>query len=210
MSVWKEQAVTIPIEAESLALEGAWQAAAGPGGGVVAPPHPLYGGGLDHPVLNELAYALYTEGLPSLRFNWRGVGASQGAPSGDLDAALRDYAAAVEHLASTVSGPLVAAGYSFGAVTALRAALGDERLRLVVLVAPPVRMLQELALRDLGRPLLVVAGSADTLAPADALRELFADVPGARVEWIDGADHFFVSGLGSIVSAVRGAVARML
>jgi uncharacterized protein len=209
MSVWKEQAVTIPIEAESLALEGAWQAAAGPGGGVVAPPHPLYGGSLDHPVVNELAYALYAEGLPSLRFNWRGVGASQGEPSGDAHAALRDYAAAVEHLAHTVSGPLVAAGYSFGAVTALRAALADERLRLVVLVAPPVRMLQTLSPRPLERPLLVVSGTRDTFAPVDELQAAFSDVPGARVELVEGADHFFVSGLGSIVAAVRGAVARM-
>jgi alpha/beta superfamily hydrolase len=207
--VWREQAVTIPIEGEGLALEGAWQAGEASGGGVVAPPHPLYGGSLDHPVVTELAYALYCEGLPSLRFNWRGVGASQGEPDGDPALALRDYAAAVDHLACTVRGPLVAAGYSFGAVAALRAALADTRLRALVLVAPPVRMLQGLALPELGRPLLVIAGSEDGFAPADQLRALLDGVAGAHLELIEGVDHFFVSGLSALVAATRAAVARV-
>jgi uncharacterized protein len=207
--VWREQAVTIPIEGEGLALEGAWQAGAGSGGGVVAPPHPLYGGSLDHPVVNELAYALYCEGLPSLRFNWRGVGASQGEPNGDTSLALRDYAAAVDHLARTVGGPLVAAGYSFGAATALRAALADPRLRVLVLVAPPVRMLQDVSLAALQRPLLVIAGTEDAFAPAPELRALLDGVAGASLELIEGVDHFFVSGLSALVAATRAAVARM-
>ena len=207
--VWKEQGVTIPIEAEALALEGAWQAGEGQGGGVIAAPHPLYGGSLDHPVVNELAYALYCEGLPSLRFNWRGVGASQGEPSGDPAPALADYAAAVEHLARTVRGPLVAAGYSFGAIAALRAALADVRLRSLVLVAPPVRMLQGLALRELERPLLIIAGTQDALAPVAGLRAALEGVADARLELIEGADHFFVSGLSAVVSAARAAVAGL-
>jgi alpha/beta superfamily hydrolase len=209
MVVWKEQGVAVPIEDEGLALEGAWQAGEAKGGGVIAPPHPLYGGSLDHPVVNELAHALYKEGLPSLRFNWRGVGASQGEPSGDPVLALRDYAAAVEHLARSVRGPLVAAGYSFGAVTALRAALADERLRSLVLVAPPVRMLQGLSLGELARPLLVIAGTQDAFAPAEELRAALDGVAGARLELIEGADHFFVSGLGAIVSATRAALSRL-
>ena len=208
-TVWKEQGVTIPIEAEGLALEGAWQAAEGKGGGVVAPPHPLYGGSLDHPVVNELAYALYCEGLPSLRFNWRGVGASQGEPSGDPELALADYAAAVAHLAQTVPGPLVAAGYSFGAIAALRAALVDPRLRSLVLVAPPVRWLQGLSLRQLERPLLIIAGTEDSFAPVPGLRAALEGVAGAHLELVQGADHFFVSGLSVIVGATRAAVARI-
>jgi uncharacterized protein len=207
--VWREQAVTIPIESEGLALEGAWQAGEGTGGGVVAAPHPLYGGSLDHPVVNELAYALYCEGLPSLRFNWRGVGASQGEPSGAPADALADYAAAVEHLARTVRGPLVAAGYSFGAVAALRAALADERLRTLVLVAPPVRMLQDVPLRELGRPLWIIAGTDDPFAPEAELRAALAGVSGARLELVAGADHFFVSGLGALAGAARAALAGL-
>jgi alpha/beta superfamily hydrolase len=207
--VWKEQGVAIPIEAEALALEGAWQAGEGKGGGVIAPPHPLYGGSLDHPVVNELAYALYSEGLPSLRFNWRGVGASQGEPSGDAGVALRDYSAAVEQLARTVSGPLIAAGYSFGAIAALGAALADARLKALVLVAPPVRMLQGLPLCDLERPLLVIAGTEDAFASPTELRAALDGVAGARLELIEGADHFFVSGLSAVVSAARAAVARL-
>jgi alpha/beta superfamily hydrolase len=96
-SPWHEQAVTIPLAAQGLVLEAVWQAGDHKGA-VIAPPHPEYGGSLDSPVVNEIAYGLHREGYASLRFNWRGVGASQGRLSGDVDAAMEDYAAALGHL----------------------------------------------------------------------------------------------------------------
>ena len=68
--------VTVPVEDEGLVLEGVWQN--GDRGAVVAPPHPLYGGSFDNPVVNEIAYALHRLGQASLRVHWRGVGASPG------------------------------------------------------------------------------------------------------------------------------------
>ncbi|UCE87800.1 MAG: alpha/beta hydrolase, partial [Deltaproteobacteria bacterium] len=110
-----------------IALEGLYigSRGAGPGTGdaaVIAPPHPLYGGSMDSPVVNELAYACAKAGLASLRFNWRGVGASAGETCADPAAADADYDAAIRHLAETHSGSIVACGYSFGAAAALRAA----------------------------------------------------------------------------------------
>jgi alpha/beta superfamily hydrolase len=109
VTTWKEQATTIPVEVEGLVLEGLWQS--GPDrGAVIAPPHPEYGGSLENPVVSELAYAAHQAGYASLRFNWRGVGGSQGRISGDAGAAEADYRAALEHLARTVPGPFVGAG----------------------------------------------------------------------------------------------------
>jgi pimeloyl-ACP methyl ester carboxylesterase len=117
--------------AGGLALEGVFapgEDAAAPGA-VIAPPHPLYGGSMDSPVLEEVAWALRRAGCASLRFNWRGVGASGGATSGEARDADADYAAALEHLEETVSGPLIGAGYSFGAATAVRVAAPHSRVR---------------------------------------------------------------------------------
>ena len=74
----EERDVAIPLADASLALEGIYVAGANgdASGAVVAPPHPLFGGSMDSPVVNEVAWACRTAGLASLRFNWRGVGAS--------------------------------------------------------------------------------------------------------------------------------------
>lgn len=174
-------------------LEALWQA--GPDRGVViAPPHPEYGGSLDNPVVSELAYAAHQVGYASLRFNWRGVGGSQGRISGDPGAAEADYRAALEHLAQTVPGPFVGAGYSFGAAAAVRVALHDTRLERLLLVAPPLGMLQALPLEDLARPLHVFVGAEDGFAPAAGLSERLAPLPATRLEVIPEADHFFMTG----------------
>jgi uncharacterized protein len=204
--VWKEQMITVPVRADDLVLEAVWQAG-GPRGAVVAPPHPQYGGSFEHPVCNELAYAFFQEGLASVRFNWRGVGASQGEITGDPGAAARDYAAALEHLAATLDGPLIAAGYSFGAATALRVALADPRVSALVLIAPPPSLLAPVRVEAGGEKAIhVITGTQDRLAPTDELRALLRGVPGVRLSEVDGADHFFARGLASLVDLTRAAV----
>ena len=68
-----EKMVAIPLGSDGAALEGIYLS--GPdgaaSGAVVAPPHPLYGGSMDSPVVNEIAYACQKAGHASLRFNWR-------------------------------------------------------------------------------------------------------------------------------------------
>ena len=201
---WKEQAVTVAAEGD-LVLEGVWQSGADRGA-VVAPPHPAYGGSLENPVVNEIAYGLYQSGVASLRFNWRGVGASQGSVSGDLAAADADYAAALEHVARSVNGPLIGAGYSFGAAMALRSALADPRVRGLMLDAPPVTMIESLDLSKFDHPLYVIIGAEDSYAPADRISELVSSAPRGQLEVILHADHFFGSGgLGELARLVQGA-----
>jgi alpha/beta superfamily hydrolase len=203
--VWRERATTIPVESEGIVLEGAWQEGVARAA-VVAPPHPEYGGSMDNPVVNELAYAFHQEGLASIRFNWRGVGGSQGRATGDLSAGEVDYRAAVEHLAATHPFPITGAGYSFGAAVAIRVALHDARIRYLVLVAPPVRMIESLPLEKLGRPIRVIVGGEDPFAPIEPILEYF-DLPDTRVDVIPGADHFFAAtGLAELHDLARAAV----
>ena len=84
--------VRIPVPTARLTLE-ALQIGDGIPGAVVAPPHPLYGGHLSNPVVRALARGLGERDVTSLAFNWRGIGASDGRASGDLEVACEDYRA---------------------------------------------------------------------------------------------------------------------
>ncbi len=167
---FKEQMITIPVQADGLVLEGVWQGTPeAPRGAVIAPPHPQFGGSLENPVVNEIAHTLYQADYACVRFNWRGVGASQGKPSGRPRDAEIDYQAALDHLDHTLSVPLTGAGYSFGAATAIRVALEDARIRELILVAPPVEMIQDLELAKFTGPVRVIVGGLDEYAPAAEL-----------------------------------------
>lgn len=208
MATREEKGTTIPwlgeAGEEGLALDGLFIAGETPtsGGAVIAPPHPLYGGSMDSPVVSELAWACTKAGLASLRFDWRGVGASAGEASGDLDAGAADFAAALLQIGRTVSGPLLAAGYSFGAAAALRAAAEQPRVTRLLLVSPPPSLIETAALRRGEREILIVVGERDTLAPAEALAALAESVPGARFVCLDEADHFFAAGLAQLTAEV--------
>ncbi len=168
------------------------------GGAVLAPPHPLYGGSLESPVLTELAYACTKAGLASLRFNWRGVGASAGEPSGRAADADTDYGSALDHLSETVAGPLIAGGYSFGAAAAVRAAATSARALRLVLVAPPPALIAPAVIAGDRRRTLVLAGEYDTIAPARELLAAFERTPQVELHVIPHADHFFGEGLAEI------------
>lgn len=185
---------------ESASLEGIFiRGATGSNrGAVVAPPHPLFGGSMESPVLNEIAYACAKAGIASLRFNWRGIGASAGTPSGEVEDAEEDYRSAVVHMAETVSGPIIACGYSFGAAAALRVALETSRVERLVLVAPPPSMLPPRAFARLERPALVMVGGRDSLVSPSELRDLAEDAGGISLEVIPSADHFFGAGLADL------------
>ena len=187
-------------DAEAETLEGIFQGGASPAsrGLLLAPPHPLYGGSLESPVLSELAWAAAQTGLASLRFNWRGVGASAGAPSGVAGDADADYASALDQLAETVAGPLVAGGYSFGSAAAVRAARTEGRVDRLLLVAPPPTLVAPVAIAASGLRALVLVGEYDTLAPARDLAAAFEGAAQVELHVIPHADHFFLEGLAEI------------
>jgi hypothetical protein len=200
MGTRQEERMVAIAPPEGGSLEGIFIAGA-PGsnqGAVIAPPHPLYGGSIESPVLNEIAYACTRAGIASLRFNWRGVGASTGVPSGDAADADADYRAALTHMGETVEGSILACGYSFGAGAAVRVAFGDRRIDRLVLVAPPPAMLPPGAFEQLERSALVLVGESDSLVEPDRLRELTERASGVRLEVIPVADHFFAAGLADI------------
>jgi alpha/beta superfamily hydrolase len=199
-----DQSIAIAMPGADWALEGVFLGGAGDGdgGAVIAAPHPLYGGSMDSPVVAELAFACRRAGHATVRFNWRGVGASGGDPTGDPAQADADYAAALAHLEETVAGPIVAAGYSFGAAAAVRVASANPRVRRLVLVAPPPALLDADAFARFRGRALVMVGSRDSFAPTSELAVLCSGDRRA-LEVIPEADHFFARGLGDISRIAR-------
>jgi alpha/beta superfamily hydrolase len=173
-------------------IEGLWMGA-GPRVAVVAPPHPLLGGHFSNPVVQAVADGFVAAGLRVLLFNYRGVGESGGEPSGDPEHGERDFAAALA-VAALSAAPVLAAGYSFGGVAALRTAARDTRVGAALAVAPPAPMLAGTDLARLGAGLRVVAGEKDRFAPPVALEPVARAVRGARFDVVASADHFFARG----------------
>jgi uncharacterized protein len=209
-----EQPVAIPA-APGLVLEAAFAAPADSAAGVVVcHPHPLYGGDMANPVVLAATAACAAAGLATLRFNFRGVGGSGGAWD-DGRREQDDVRAALAYLHERLPCPsrLALAGYSFGAQMAALVAAAGERLAGLALVAPPLAAWawEPRATSGLDGPLLVVADGADPYCPAQALAALGRALPAATVIVIDGADHFFFTGmprLAAALSAWAGTLAR--
>lgn len=181
-------------------------------GGVVCHPHPLYGGSMYNNVVDAVLEAMWSLGWATLRFNFRGVGESEGEHAGGAGEA-DDAVAAMEFLtaqAGVQSDEAVLAGYSFGAMAAMVAAPRIRNLGALVLVALPIRMTDAAKLKTLDKPIVLAVGDSDTYCPAGQLQALHKDL-GARsqIRIIEGADHFFggyeeelAQALGAMLKAV--------
>ncbi|MGA2023814.1 MAG: alpha/beta fold hydrolase [Steroidobacteraceae bacterium] len=178
------------------------QHAPGAGFGVVCHPHPLHGGTMQNKVVHTLARALQEQGLPTLRFNYRGVGQSEGTY--DEGRGERDDALAVIAWgrARWPNAPLVLAGFSFGALVALYAAPQAQPIRLIM-VAPPVSHAPFPDVTPPTCPWLIVQGEADELVDyreVQAWAARFTPPPSLRL--LAGVDHFFHGRLHELRDAV--------
>jgi alpha/beta superfamily hydrolase len=162
-------------------------------------PAPGPGGGMDAPVVAELAWAAARAGHASLRFQHRGVGASQGSP--DPARTLDDALAAHAHLVETARAPVAVAGVGAGCATAVALARARGAAALA-LVAPEA--LPDLA--GVAAPvLLLLPAEGGALEPGEAARRLGG---AATVEVVAGADAAFRAGLTRAARAVLAFVGR--
>jgi alpha/beta superfamily hydrolase len=171
---------------------------------VVCHPHPLFGGTMHNKVVFRTAEAFQQAGFATLRFNFRGVGASPGTHDdgrGEED----DAKAAIAWLAAQHPGvPLALAGFSFGGSVALHVGPVDPLVRLLWAVAPGVgrRDFSHLALCD--KPKGVVQGTNDELCPQPELEAAWPGWAEPKAKFlVEGADHFFVGRLPEMQAALH-------
>jgi alpha/beta superfamily hydrolase len=168
--------------------------------------HPLHGGMMHFKVVFRAAKALQSAGLAALRFNFRGVGRSEGrfdhgiGEQDDAEAALDELERRFRPL------PLVLGGFSFGSAVALRVGAKDPRVRAVFALGYPASIFTEHPHLDgRGVPRLFVQGERDRFASGEALRALVEPRPGPKeVVVVPGADHFFEGRLDALQEAVAG------
>ena len=155
-------------------------------------PHPLYGGTMETKLVARTARRLSDAGFQTLRFNFRGVGRSEGSWSGgtgerdDLRAAL-DFI-----LARLPEARLGVFGFSFGAMVALD--VGSERsdVEVLVAVAPPVAVFTSYPPPDSPKPTFVIGAGADEIVDPERLREWYEKRKGVKqFRMFPDADHLF-------------------
>jgi alpha/beta superfamily hydrolase len=165
---------------------------------VFAHPHPQYGGTMHTKVVYQGAKALARIGCAVLRFNFRGVGRSAGEfDRGEGEQA--DFRAALDYMAAKYPGtPLWAAGFSFGAWVALETGAVDDRVSVLIGIAPPVvtsvsgmnyEFPNTLAST---KPKFFVQGEADEVCPLEGMWHFYGQLQEPKeLVVIDAADHLF-------------------
>ena len=207
-----EELITVPGLQGEPSLEARVRAPAGAKRAVVlCHPHPLYGGTMHSAVVLAIAKVLAEKGgedVAHLRFNYRGVGDSEGRYAEGLGE-IQDARAALRALRARVPQAKVSVcGYSFGTFVGLRAAVIEGGVERVTLVAPAVRVFHFVAEDGAafqGR-LAIFVGDDDEFCDVAEAEELATSL-GARLTVFPGADHYFMKSRRKLAEAVVPVVA---
>ena len=169
---------------------------------VVCHPHPVYGGTMTNKVVHILAKTFTERGVPAVRFNFRGVGASAGAYD-EGEGETQDAFAVIDWALQRFPGAgLWVAGFSFGGAIAVRAAVARNAKRLVT-VAPAVHRFAVDGAQLPQCPWLLVQGDSDELVNASEIQRWVATIAHPpRLVVLPGVEHFFHGRLNDLRSVV--------
>lgn len=189
-------------------------AADAPFAALVCHPHPPSGGTLHNKVVYHAMKAFSACGVPVLRFNFRGVGRSEGTFD-DARGEQGDVRSALDWLQAEFGLPILFAGFSFGSYVGLRACCGDARVHGRVGLGLPVRAAgREYTyefLEECAGPKLFISGDHDQFSPEQALTAAMERTPPPKkVVFVAGADHFFAGVPGSPASKLPEMQAALL
>jgi alpha/beta superfamily hydrolase len=176
-------------------------------------PHPLYGGSMDNNVIYSLSETLTQASFASFKFNFRGVGGSQGefgqgiGEQADVEAAI----SFVSTLKEVDPERIGLAGYSAGAGFGLPVGCKDARIKVLVAVSPPVTMFNFDFLKSCHKPQLLISGSKDNFTPPDQFLEFCHSLPEPKeCESVEGADHFWREYESSLAAKVTAFFTKVL
>jgi len=199
-------------------LEGRYEHAKRPNAplALLLHPHPQHGGTMNNRVVYAMFQTFARMGFSTLRFNFRGVGRSQGSYDGG-QGELADAAAALDWLQTiNPEAPICwVGGYSFGAYVGMQLLMRRPEIGGFVSIAPPASHYDFTFLAPCPSSGLIVHGAADTLVPEESVGRLVTKLNSQKGVTIDyrvlrGADHFFVDHIHRICTAVSDHVGGVL
>lgn len=184
------------------------------GVGLVCHPHPLGGGTMHNKVVFRAAAGLVDAGLITLRFNFRGVGASTGEHD-EIEGGIQDVRDAINYLASAhPEKDMTLAGFSFGSRTGMAVGMHDDRVKRLISIGTPVGKYADYDfLIGNTKPILFVHGDRDEFGSVEELKELVDKVSKtAETELVvfDDCGHFFDDHLDELRNAVKAWTAKQI
>lgn len=164
------------------------------GAAVLCHPHPLHGGTMNNRVIYRAGDATIMAGFSTLRFNFRGVGASTGSFDEGIGER-QDVTSAINWLENRFPDlPLALIGYSFGAWVGLQIGCADSRIKAMTAIGLPLNSYSFDFLSTNQKPTLLIVGSEDQFCSQESYNILARRLPStSRVHTIKEADHFFSS-----------------
>lgn len=175
---------------DKLTGEGLWSKKTGSTGAVICHPHPLMGGSMDNNVVEAIRDAFSSVGYSTLRFNFRGVGASTGCYD-EGRGEKQDILSACEFIGNQGVEKIILAGYSFGAWVCCRL-LKDKppNIASVILISPPQKYF-EFDWNGLDNAVeLMICGDSDQFCDIDQLR-VSAENIHSKLVILQATDHFY-------------------
>ena len=183
---------------EAVLNEGADTAACA---ALICHPHPPSGGTMHTRAVYQTMKVFEGLGIPSLRFNFRGVGLSEGSYD-DGRGEVEDVRSALDWINHTLQLPILLAGFSFGANVSWRAGCGDTRVKGLIGLGMPLeaagRHYRYEFVTGCTQPKLLVTGAEDPFASRAQMEAAMAQAPPPlEMHWVEGAEHFFMGVPGS-------------
>lgn len=180
---------------------------------LVCHPHPLGGGTMHNKVVFRAAAGLVDAGLITLRFNFRGVGASDGTHDGVAEK--QDVRDALDYLSENYPNqPITLAGFSFGTRMGSEVGMSDERVVRLISVGTPVDKYDDFEyLENLRKPILFVHGDRDEFGALENVQKLVEKVAkntDAELVYFENCGHFFDEHLTELRETVKNWVIKHL
>ena len=176
---------------------------------LVCHPHPLGGGTMHNKVVFRAGAGLVDAGLITLRFNFRGVGASTGTHE-EIEGGREDVRDALEYLAKKYPGESITlAGFSFGSRTGMEVGMSDDRVVRLISIGTPVDKYSDYEfLTAVRTPTLFIHGDQDEFGAVENVRKLVDQIPLAELVVFENCGHFFDDHLNELRETIRDWTVR--
>lgn len=188
----------LPGPAGQLEVQTTWPREDKKGVVIICHPHPLHEGTMNNKVVTTLAQTFDQLGLKTVRFNFRGVGKSEGK-YGETIGETEDLLALLKWVKQTLPNHFIwLAGFSFGGYIAAKVA-AQEKISQLITIAPGITLHDFSTLKDVNCPWLIIQGDADEIIPYDQVKAFVNQHPTPiTFKVLTGAGHFFHGRLGDL------------